>query len=216
MVAVERTLVENKEVFILYQELQNKSADLRDLSLSTRTILEVLSSISHETHLLSLNAAIEAAGAGDFGERFAVVAREVKQLATRSANASQEARKVVGEIEHVSASVAETVEEGYLKAQNSEIIAGESGEVIKELRQVVEEAREQAISIGKAVKEVAILSEVIKSATVQQRSGSQQMQEALQNLGVVANQTAQNSQMISRSATELEAVSERLNEALSI
>lgn len=216
LLAVERTLAENKEVSLLYQELQSKSIELKDLSLSTRTILEVLSSISHETHLLSLNAAIEAAGAGDYGERFAVVAREVKQLATRSAKASQEAGKIVSEIEHVSAGVAEAVEEGYQKARSSEIIAGESGQVIEELRQVVEETQEQVVSISKAVKEVTQLSEIIKAATVQQRSGSQQIQEALQNLGVVANQTAENSQMIARSATNLEAVSERLNQTLSV
>ena len=59
-------------------------------SAKMRTILDLLKSIAAETHLLSLNASIEAAGAGEQGVRFGVVAQEVKHLATRSSSASKE------------------------------------------------------------------------------------------------------------------------------
>ena len=78
--AVAQTIVVSNEVAGLYQQLLEFIAGLETRSASTRRILDLLSTIAAETHLLSLNAAIEAAGAGQAGERFRVVAQEVKRL----------------------------------------------------------------------------------------------------------------------------------------
>src|SRR3569623_982112 len=110
-------------------------------------ILDLLNSIAAETHLLSLNAAIEAVGAGEHGERFSVVAQEVKNLANRSSAASREVLAIVQEIEQVTTEVVEVAESGYTKAQEMAQEAEQTGVVIDGMRQISEEAQQQAASI---------------------------------------------------------------------
>lgn len=209
--AVEQTVKVSAQVGQLYQQLVAKMDELNSKSANIRLILDLISTIANETHLLSLNAAIEAAGAGEYGERFAVVAQETKKLAERSTQASRQVVEIINEIEATTYDAVESAQSGYSKAKEMEEVAGRTGQVITRMRSVVEESQMQAKSIGQTVKEVRQLGEVIQSATTQQRLASQQVQEALQELAQVAQQSAQGSELLTSTAFNLEKLSHNLN-----
>lgn len=213
-IAVERTITVSQEVGELYREVQETLGELNAKSANMRQILELLGSIAGETHLLALNASIEAAGAGEHGQRFGVVAQEIKHLADRSNQASQNVVAVIQEVESATLKAVNKVETGYRKAREMELVAGEAGTVIEKMRQVSTQAREQATSIKGRAQEVRELCEVIKMATNQQRSASEQVLTAISGVSVVAKQNAESSATVSTTATHLEEMSYNLTTSL--
>jgi methyl-accepting chemotaxis protein len=212
--AVGQTVAVSGEVGLLYNQLLDTMNDLNTRHNKMRRILDLLGAIASETHLLSLNAAIEAAGAGEYGERFGVVAHEVKDLAARSSQASQEVVTIVREIEDVTRQAVLSAQDGFHKAREMEEVAAQAGSVIEEMRQLSERAHEQANTISGSAQEMQELSKIIKNATEQQRSANQQVMTALSGLSVIAQQTASGSTNVSQTAVNLEMVSTRLNMTL--
>jgi methyl-accepting chemotaxis protein len=212
--AVNHTVTISSEVAQLYQELVDTLNDLNAKNVNMRRILDLLNNIASETHLLALNAAIEAAGAGEFGERFKVVAQQVKSLAVRSANSGKEVLDIVREIEQAIDEAATSAQGGYEKALEMKDVAVQAGDVIEDMQQVSEASRQQARSIGEKVREVTNLTELIKVSTSQQRTASRQVLEALEGLTVIAQQNAAGSNLVSSTAIKLEEVTSSLNEVL--
>jgi methyl-accepting chemotaxis protein len=205
----------SSEVAILYQQMVATMNELNQKSNNMRRILDLLSSIATETHLLALNASIEAAGVGEHGRRFKIVAQEIKNLAARSGNASQEVVQIIQEIAETTRQAVTSAESGYTKAAEMQDIAGEAGQVIAGMRQVSEQANEQTRVISQIAQEVHHLTETIKLATTQQRTANQQVLEALTGLTDVAQQSANGSLMVSNTAQKLERMSFNLQQALS-
>lgn len=214
--AVEHTVKVSQQVAELYRQLLLKTEELAQRSSRMRQILQLLDTISEETHLLSLNAAIEAAGAGQHGERFAVVAGEVKNLSQRSKKAGQEVVEIVLEIENFSQELTNMAQNGSNQANELETIAYQTGQRIEELQQVAQQAQQQANSITKKAEEVENLTQLIHVSTSQQSSASQQVLEALSDLLQVAQQGAVGSEVVANTAHHLENLSTTLNSTLTV
>lgn len=212
--AVGRTIEVSNETNQLYGELLEWIGELKTRSTKMRHVLDVLSSIAGETHLLALNAAIEAAGAGEHGERFAVVAQEVKNLAERSRTAGQEVVGIVEEIEEVTNNVTASVQNGASKAQELEQVAAQAGQVIDEMTRVAAEAERQAGYISQATQHFLEIGQQIEIATYQQGTASQQVVTILSAVSAAAHQNAEGSRVVSMTATDLEKVSRHLGTAL--
>jgi methyl-accepting chemotaxis protein len=212
--AVNHTVVVSNEVAALYQQLVETLNGLNAKNVNMRRILDLLNNIANETHLLALNAAIEAAGAGEYGERFKVVAQEVKNLAIRSANSGKEVLNIVREIESATTTSVTSAQGGYEKALQMKEAATEAGIVIEEMQHISETSRHQARSIVEKVQEVTDFTEMIKVSTFQQRTASRQVLEALEGLSVIAQQNATGSNLVSSTAVKLEEVTSNLNEVL--
>jgi methyl-accepting chemotaxis protein len=212
LAAATQTLHISKEVTELYGRLQQGLLELKDKNSNSRQILDLLQSISRETHLLSLNASIEAAGAGQFGERFGVIAQEVKNLAERSNRSSAEVALQLKEAELSVNEAVEAVQSGFKKTLEMKEVAEQTGSVITRLQEIAGQAQEQAVEINNSLQEMREKSEVIRITTHQQRTSSEQVMESLHGLVAVAQQNSEGSQEVSHTAGELENVSRKLRE----
>ncbi|MBB5321957.1 methyl-accepting chemotaxis protein [Marinobacter oulmenensis] len=98
-------------------------------------IIQSISGIADQTNLLALNAAIEAARAGEHGRGFAVVADEVRQLASRTTAATEEIVGVVNENQELTSNAVYTIESGKAKAEDVRALVHEANEVIHEIQE---------------------------------------------------------------------------------
>lgn len=214
MNSIKETVNASSSVADQYQLLLASMQTLTAKSQDMRRILQLLTSIAAETHLLSLNAAIEAAGAGEHGSRFAVVAQETKNLALRSGNASKEVVDIINQIEDTINSTMQTVQEGFNTASQMQTASNGTRQVVEEMNSVVKTAYTQATAIRDSVKNVLDLAHIIKLATTQQQTASHLILQSVRELSAVAHQFAQNSNTLSNSADSLEGLSNELKVAL--
>ena len=107
---------------------------LNDQSLVIGSIVKTISGIAEQTNLLALNAAIEAARAGEQGRGFAVVADEVRQLASRTSQATEEIVGVVRQNQDMARHAVTLMTEGKLQAEQGLALAAEAGSVIGEIQ----------------------------------------------------------------------------------
>lgn len=164
---------------------------IRNLNLLSRQvgkIVNVISDIADQTNLLSLNAAIEAASAGDAGKGFAVVANEVKELAKQTARATDE---IGQQIESMQGNI-----ENAVKAVD--VITGVIGEITDITYTIASAVTEQSTitnqisgSMAKAAEKVNTISREIKDVAVNTREASRSLSEASMGVREIARSTAE-------------------------
>jgi methyl-accepting chemotaxis protein len=210
LAAAESTVTTSEEVAELYEGLLSTTEDLTTKTAEMQRIMTLTGTIATEIHLLSLNASIEAAGAGQHGDRFRVVAQAVKDLAQRSFTASTEVIGVVSQVETAVQLANASTQQGFEKARKMAQIARRTGDVITGLQRVADQSQSQAVLIASMLDEVQGQINTIRTATFQQKNASQQVQSALHELSDLARDVAQGSKAISSNSVELRETAEHL------
>lgn len=117
--------------------------ELEEKNDSIGSVLDVIRNIAEQTNLLALNAAIEAARAGEQGRGFAVVADEVRTLATRTQQSTGEIAKIIGELQQGSGDAVQAMERARSQAENTETKFEHAAELLAEISGDIRGIRER-------------------------------------------------------------------------
>ncbi|HTF92850.1 MAG TPA: methyl-accepting chemotaxis protein, partial [Verrucomicrobiae bacterium] len=162
------------------------------LSEQSQTIGEIIASVNDladQSNLLAVNAAIEAAKAGEHGKGFSVVAQEIRSLAEQSKQATAQVRNILSEIQKATSAAVMATEQGSKAVESGVKQSAEVDESIRALADAMAEAAQAATQIAASSQQqlvgtdqVALVMESIRQASTQNVAGTKQAQTAAHNL----------------------------------
>lgn len=159
-------------------------------------IIEVINDIANQTNLLALNAAIEAARAGEQGRGFAVVADEVRKLAERTTKATKEIEDMINKIQFDTNAAVNSMEEGTVETSKGINLADRAGEALEQIVDISQEVTEKVSQIA--------------SANEQQHSVSEIISKNIEEINSISQQTASGMEIISQNVEDFKDLTEEL------
>lgn len=197
----------------------SKVAELGKYSEQIGSIVEAIDDIAEQTNLLALNAAIEAARAGEHGRGFAVVADEVRKLAERSSRETKQIADLIARVQKGTEEAVEAMSRGTKEVELGTAFAEEAGEALQEILAAVEVTNRQVSQIAAAVSQMEgasaevvglmdSVSAVVKAstATTQEMAATgREVAGAVERVAAVTEETSASAEEVSASTEEMSA-----------
>ena len=199
--AVENAIKGMNEIREQIQETSKRIKRLGESSQEIGEITELISDITEQTNVLALNAAIQAASAGEAGRGFSVVAEEVQRLAARSAEATKQIGALVRTIQTDTHDAVAAMEKSTQGVVEGAMLSDAAGAALSDIRRVSNQLGE--------------LIQGISAATEAQATSASGVAQNIQNILSVTEQTQQGTQLTARSIHELSRLAEELKSSVS-
>lgn len=161
------------------------------------SVIELIEGVAEQTNLLALNAAIEAARAGEAGRGFAVVADEVRALAEQTVNATGNITEKINRIQQETRNVIQIMTANQAEVEKGRMLGEQAEQSIRHIEQQTSEAAEQTRSIEQAVQEVAL-------TTGQMAQSMDQISKGISNNHTANHDIGEHTRLIDKNAQQLE------------
>jgi methyl-accepting chemotaxis protein len=198
---VNRAVLGIKQVAVTVSESAQLMASLGQRSDQIGQIVNVIKDIAEQTNLLALNAAIEAARAGEQGRGFAVVADEVRKLAERTATATAEISKMISAIQSETGNAVATMEKGSIEVNDGVGLANQAGQSLQ--------------NINNSVKGVVNMIAQISDATRSQSETTNEITSRVDQIADMAKENAASIDETTHASRDLQKLSGHLQQVVS-
>lgn len=193
--AVRNSLASMQQIRAEVQTISKKIKSLGDRSLEISNIVNTIQDIAAQTHLLALNASIEAAGAGEAGLRFSVVADEVRKLAERATQATRDIGTLIKGVQVETQEAVVAMESGTREVESGYEVSLKAEEALQEIGKISQSSAELAAEISHAsqtqvrgAEAAAGAVQAIAGAAVKTEQGVQQSRKNVEQLARLAEE----------------------------
>ena len=200
---VERSLRRIESVHQVSLELKDDMTQLNEHAQDITRIMGVISDIADQTNLLALNAAIEAARAGEAGRGFAVVADEVRKLAEKTMASTNDVGNAIKAIQESTAKSTASVDNAVAQIEEATGLANESGRALEEIVTTAETTADQVNAIATASEEQSAASEEINHSILLCNDMSRQIADAMAEAAKAVSGLAREAQELSELIHEM-------------
>lgn len=197
---VGKTVEEVQEISRTVTDLANVMTSLGDRSKQIGEIVGVINDIADQTNLLALNAAIEAARAGEQGRGFAVVADEVRKLAEKTAKATMEISEMIQAIQNETDKAVTSMDDSLVRVESGANFSTQAGDALQR--------------IVSSVQELQTMVQQIASATEEMSTVTEQMGSDIEAIANASSETSADAGQVSEASSNLSELSENLQTIL--
>lgn len=189
-----------------------RSLDSRSAEISQ--IVEVIASIASQTNLLALNAAIEAARAGEQGRGFAVVADEVRKLAEQSNDSANQIANLITEIQRETTSAVQAMDEGTREVETGIQIAHETGEAFRRIMNSTQDVADQIQEISSVAEQMSAATEQVTASILQLSSIAKESAASASSVAASTEEQRISMNQLSTSAEQLNQMAKELQQMI--